>query len=329
MEIILAIDGGGSRTRCLAINCEATILGAGAGGASNHLLVDKKIVKASLNEAIKAALAQANLGRADVVCVSAGLAGVDYDGAGADEMRDLFGEFGFADAIINGDMVIAHAGALAGEAGVMALAGTGSCILGIDKNGKRVKVGGWGPIYGDEGSAYRIGQTALRAAARACDGRGEKTALLDAILKEFGVNDFQKTIELVYLKGLESREIAALSRAAYAVAETGDEVARKIFEQAGEELAESVAAAIRRLDLTETKVSYQGAVLESCAMVRERFIECLKKGFPRVEIVAPKLKPVVGAYLLGRKSLGWKTDENVFNKLDGQGSEINDFLRIH
>jgi N-acetylglucosamine kinase-like BadF-type ATPase len=315
MKVILAIDGGGSRTRCLAINRDGKIQGAGAGGASNHLLVEKEIVWASLDEAANAALAQANLNRSDVVCVSAGLAGVDYDNAGADEMQNLFREFGFADAVINGDMVIAHAGALAGEPGVLALAGTGSCILGIDAGGKRIKVGGWGPVFGDEGSAYRIGQTALRAAARSADGRGEKTDLTEAILNAFGINDFQKTIELVYLNGLQPREIAALSRAAYAVAESGDEVARKIFLQAGEELAESVAAAIRRLNLTETKVSYQGAVLRSCAIVRDRLSECLKKDFPNIEIVAPKFPPVIGAFFLGCKALGWAINENKFRAL--------------
>ena len=93
-EVILAIDGGGSRTRCLAINNEAKILGAGESGASNHLLVDKQIVKSSLNEAIKAALARAKLWHSDVVCVSAGLAGVDCDGSGADEMNELLLEMG-------------------------------------------------------------------------------------------------------------------------------------------------------------------------------------------------------------------------------------------
>jgi glucosamine kinase len=315
MKVILAIDGGGSRTRCLAINRDGKILGAGAGGASNHLLVNKRIVRVSLNEAINAALAEANLTSADVVCVSAGLAGVDYNGAGTDEMQDLFCEFGFTDAVINGDMVIAHAGALAGEAGVLALAGTGSCILGIDADGNRAKVGGWGPIYGDEGSAHRIGQMALRAAARAFDGRGEKTALLDAILKEFGVRDFQKTIELVYLKGMQPREIAALSRMAYKVAEAGDKAAIKIFVQAGEELAESVTAAIRRLNLQKAKVSYQGAILESCAIVRERMAECLKNDFPNIEIIEPKFAPVIGAFLLGCKAVGWTLDENDLHSL--------------
>jgi len=328
MGVILAIDGGGSRTRCAAINRGGAVLGAGVGGASNHLLVDKKTVRESISRAIKAALAAAKISFADVLCVSAGLAGVDYDGAGADEMRELFAGIGFSDVVINGDMVIAHAGALAGEAGVLALAGTGSCILGVGADGRRVKVGGWGPIFGDEGSAYRIGQMALRAAARYFDGRGEKTALLEAILKDFGIGDFQQTISRVYQKGLEPREIAALSRTAYRAAEAGDEVARRIFFRAGEELAEMVAAAIRRLNPPAPKVSYQGAVLQSCALVREKLIECLKKDFPEIEIIAPRFAPIVGAYFLGCQWLGWRVDENLLGKLDKQGN-VDDFLRVH
>ena len=318
MEIILAIDGGGSRTRCLAITRDARILGAGAGGASNHLLVDEKTVKASLDEAIDAALAQAGLEASDVVWISAGLAGVDFDGAGACEMNGLFRELGFMNTIINGDMVIAHAGALNVQAGVLALAGTGSSILGIGTDGTRLKVGGWGPIYGDEGSAYRIAQNCLRAAARSFDGRGEKTALLDGITEALGLKDFTETVGRIYIERMESREIAALSRMAYEIAEKGDETAVEIFLQAGAELAESVAAALWRLELndTATKISYQGSVLESCALVREKFAEALKKDFPQAEVVAPRFKPVIGAFLLGCRALGWPLDENDLKALE-------------
>ncbi len=317
-EVILAIDGGGSRTRCLAINREAKVLGAGGSGASNHLLVDKKIVKASLGEAIKETLTQANLKHSNVVCVSAGLAGVDFDGSGADEMQELFPELGFTNTVINGDMVIAHAGALAGGIGVLALAGTGSSILGIGADGRRIKVGGWGPIYGDEGSAYRIAQNCLRAAAKSFDGCGAKTALLSKITGALGLKDFSETVRRIYVEKMESREIAGLCRTAYEVAEKGDEEAIKIFRQAGDELAESVGVALRRLNLAETeaKVSYQGSVLEFCTLVRERFAESLEKDFPKVEIVSPRLKPVVGAFLIGCKTVGWTLNEDNFRTLE-------------
>jgi len=233
-------------------------------------------------------------------------------------MEGVLRELGFERLVINGDMVIAHAGALGLNAGVIALAGTGSAILGVRANGERVKVGGWGPVYGDEGSAYRIGQMALRAAARAYDGRGPETALTEGLLLTLGLSDFRETVSRVYVEAMKLREIAALSEVAYEVADGGDEVARGIFFRAGEELAEGVEAAIRQLGMTDSEVlvSYQGAVLESCMLLRERFSETLKRRLPRISIAAPRFEPVIGAYLLGCKTLGWQSDENVFAALE-------------
>lgn len=305
MEVILAIDGGGSRTRCLAVDRSGEIAGEATSGPSNHLLIDMNIVRQSLSEAISMALKNARVERNDVACLSAGLAGVEYDGSGAEEMEVLLAELGFTETVISGDMEIAHAGALAGRPGAVALSGTGSCVLGIGATGERVKVGGWGPVYGDEGSAYRIGEMSLRAAARAYDGRGPKTALVQALTNALGLDDFPQTVPRIYVEAMEPREIASLSRVAYEVAEAGDEVARQIFLKAGDELAESVTAALRRLELAEPLVSYQGAVLNSCHLLRQQFIDRLHETVKDVVVTAPAFEPVVGAYLLGRKALGW------------------------
>jgi len=307
MNIILAIDGGGSRTSCLAIDQNGRVAGRSDCGPSNHLLVEKETVVSSLKSAIDEALKQGRLNRDQVICLSAGLAGVDYDGSGAAEMEAIFRAIGFNNLVINGDMVIAHVGALGGRPGVLALAGTGSAILGIDVNGRRVKVGGWGPVYGDEGSAYRIAQSALIAAARAYDGRGPRTELLPVITQALGLCEFRETMARIYHEKMEPREIAELSRAVYETAEEGDGVARKIFLQAGEELAEGVAAALRRLTLTgeQKVVSYQGSVLAACTLARKRFGEHLCEQFPDVSIIPPRASPVIGAYMLGCEALGW------------------------
>ena len=318
MEVVLAIDGGGSRTRCLAVNREGQVVGAGESGPSNHLLVRREVVLDSLAEATRKALAATALSPPDVVCVSAGMAGVDYDKTGAGEMEAAFRELGFTRSLITGDMVIAHRGALGGRPGVLALAGTGSCILGIGPSGERVKVGGWGPIYGDEGSAYRIGATALRVAARAYDGRGPQTKLVSALSGALNLSGFRETVERVYLEKMESREIAALSRIAYEVAKSGDEAAREIFVQAGKELAEAVTAAVRCLNLPDKEllVSYQGSVFEACELVRACFTEVLKQTFPSVMVTPPQFEPIIGALFIACESLGWNLDQKSLEALE-------------
>lgn len=317
MKLILAIDGGGTRTRCRLIDGAGNTLGTGSGGPSNHLLVDRETVRRSLIDATAFALAGAGIQCDKVSIVSAGLAGVDYNGNGAAEMAELLNDIGFANTLIEGDMVIAHAGALAGEPGVLALAGTGSSVLGIGQDGRRIKVGGWGPVYGDEGSAYRIGQAALRAAARDFDGRGPKTELTPSIMKELKLSDFSESIDAVYLGPMQPRQIAGLSKIVDQTAEGGDKVAIEILELAGRELAECAAAAVRRFGLSDgdIKVSYQGSVMTSSELVRESFSRSLSAEFAEVSVTAPRFPPVTGAYLLGRAAIGLPEGAEIFAAL--------------
>ncbi|MFN2514407.1 MAG: BadF/BadG/BcrA/BcrD ATPase family protein, partial [Pyrinomonadaceae bacterium] len=104
----------------------------------------------------------------------------------------------------------------------------------------------------------------------------------------------------------------------YEAAESGDAVAREIFIQAGEELAEAVTAAARRLNLQERElfVSYQGSVFEACDLVRARFTEVLKQTFSLVIITPPQFEPVVGALLIACESIGWTLDQTALEALE-------------
>src|SRR4051812_39606693 len=87
---------------------------------------------------------------------------------------------------VTSDAVLAHAGALRGEPGVVLIAGTGVVALAIDADGAMRPAGGWGPWLGGEGGGAWIGASGLRAALRAYDGRGPSTALLEAARARFG-----------------------------------------------------------------------------------------------------------------------------------------------
>lgn len=305
-DVILAVDGGGSRTRCLAITRAGAVRGRAETGPSNDLQIGAAAAVTSVERAVEDALAAADVPRDRVAAVAAGLAGVDADGFGAERWADAFGCRGFPTAFVFGDMIAAHRGALAGAPGVVALAGTGSVVVGIGEDGAVVKVGGWGPVYGNEGSAYWIGREGLRAAARAADGRGPKTALGDRLGEALGVPTFARSIDVVYATPLGQQEIAALAPHVCAAAERGDVVARGICLQAAADLVESVRAALRRLRTERSHiVSYHGAILLECARIRAAFEAGLRQVEARVDIRPPQHAPVVGAFLLGCRALGW------------------------
>ena len=92
MEVILAMDGGATRTRCVAIDRTGQTLAEAEGSSSNHLREREGAIRTRLAQPLEQTLLLANLRRKDVACLPAGLAGVDYDGYGAEPMFALFRE---------------------------------------------------------------------------------------------------------------------------------------------------------------------------------------------------------------------------------------------
>jgi glucosamine kinase len=305
MTLMLAIDGGGTRTRCLAVDRDGLVKGVGVAGPSNHLHVSVADATGALLAASSAALSAAGASPGDVALVSAGLAGVDADGTGAADATAMLRAIGFDRTLVHGDMVIAHRGALAGEPGVVALAGTGSSVLGLAADGSTIKAGGWGPLYGDHGSAYQIGRLGLTAAAEAFDGSGDPTDLLPRLTSALGLTHFSGSLQRLYSGGDRQRDVAGLAPIVDACAEDGDAVAAAICRQAGDGLARLVGAVLRRLRMTGGLVSYQGAVLERSRFVRGAFVDALRRYAPGAEVQPPRFEPIAGAALLGAAALGW------------------------
>ncbi len=318
-QVLIAVDGGGTRTRSAAFDRAGRIRARWETGPSNHLVSDAHRALASLAESIAAVLKACGAEREHVHAVSAGLAGVDVGGEGLLEARECLHRLGFENSIISADIVTAHAGALGGEPGVLALAGTGAAFFGVTRDGRHARAGGWGPVYGDEGSAYWIGQMSLQAAAAAYDGRGPKTALVELICDALGLRSFSETLQCIYRSKLQVRLIADLSRMAEAAAAAHDGVAHNILERAGDELASGVASVVRALDGTigcegsdeceRCQVTWEGAVLRNSAIVRERFCSTLLQRVPEITIVPPRFDPIYGAYLIGSRAVGWEMEK--------------------
>ena len=89
------------------------------------------------------------------------------------------------------------AGAPSGPA-LALICGTGSIVYGRTVTGELLRAGGWGYLFGDEGSGYAIGIAALRAVMRAYDGRGRETLLSELVLGRYGLHTPPELIQAIY-----------------------------------------------------------------------------------------------------------------------------------
>ena len=152
----------------------------------------------------------------------------------------------------DGELVLSG---LPGAVGIALIAGTGSIALGRDARGTVARAGGWGHIIGDEGSGYDLGRQCLQAVAKASDGRGQATMLLDLLLKHWRLDNASAMIGKVYNNDGDKGAIAALSALVFAAARDGDEVACAIVEDAACELALATVAVKNSLDFASAQVA--------------------------------------------------------------------------
>lgn len=270
----LGVDGGQSSTKAVIGDTSGRILGRGSAGPCNHVSADEARVKflRTIGECVSAARADAELGR-DVRFRAAcfGMSG------GPEDKQALLKEVVDADQwLVTHDGMIALSGALAGENGIVAIAGTGSLVFG--RNGSRVmRAGGWGYVFGDEGGAFWIAKQALRAALRYEEGWGEKTRLHAMLLAATGAKSANEALHRFYTPGWHRSRVARLASEVDKAAESGDEAAAGILREAGEVLAEFVAAVRNGLWSQGEPVtaSFIGGVFRSAAVLA-RFGEVLQ-----------------------------------------------------
>ncbi|MCA1668327.1 MAG: BadF/BadG/BcrA/BcrD type ATPase [Thermomicrobia bacterium] len=283
-SFFLGVDGGATKTVAVVVDAAGREIGRGMAGSGNQAAVGLERAVASIRGAVAEAARHAGGGAFRAAWI--GLAGVDRPG---DRDRLLPHLAMLADVMrLTNDAELALTG-LAGAVGVAVIAGTGSIAVGRDATGKMARAGGWGHIIGDEGSGYELGRLALKAAARAADGRGPQTALLPAIVAEWRLSRPDAMIDRVYPDG-EKGQIARLSALVFAAARDGDAVARGIVREAATELALAALAVGEKLGFPDDRVpiALAGGMLIHEADFRAAVLRRLRRRRPvgQVALVA-------------------------------------------
>jgi N-acetylglucosamine kinase-like BadF-type ATPase len=298
-ELVIGVDGGGTRTRATVADHSGKTLGTGEAGTSNPLVHGVQAAQHELDLAIARAFENAKQPRTIVAALCMGLGGAGR----AREQQELvaWARETIAERVevVNDGQIVLAAGTPENW-GVAVIAGTGSLAWGRNRAGETARAGGWGYIMGDEGSAFDLARRALRAATQFADGRGDETKLLDAILEFWKLSEPQDLIGRVYRSGLTHTDIAQLAPIVVACAERGDGVAMRLVADAAEALARGVATVSRALEMSHAPfpLALTGGLVLGAEFFREQLWRALEQhhceGAP-VELVH---HPVQGAVRL-------------------------------
>jgi N-acetylglucosamine kinase-like BadF-type ATPase len=303
-KLVVGVDGGGTRTRAAVLDGNR-VLGEGTAGPSNPLRVGVANGAAAIRDAIDRACGAALVQRDDIVAIGIGLAGVRRKDIRT-RMREVLVEtLGIENIELLPDADMALYGATDGAPGVVVISGTGSVSCGINRQGKRVYAGGWGPVAGDEGSGSWIARRALQAVAQATDERGPKTALAAAACNYFQVAAPEDLSTAIYAPTMTNDRIAGFSKHVIDAARAGDAVGRNILIEAGRELGKTAVTVIRKLKMEGERfqVSFVGGVFSAGELViaplREEIARVARKAF----IAEPRYSPTLAAGRMAQEQL--------------------------
>lgn len=243
---MLGIDAGGSKTVAWLADQDGRVLGEGRGSGANLHSAGELATEKALYEVIHGALGDRSA-MPEVVAV--GMAGMDRPDDEA-VVRGILRRLGCRGQIVA--VNDAHIALVAGadEApGLVIIAGTGSIAYGIGPAGTAARAGGWGEVYGDEGSAFWVGARALAAVVRAADRRGPATALSALVLRHAGADRIDGLVRHVHTRSDRRPFITAMAGLVARADADGDAVAGEILRAATDELALAARSVVEQLGL--------------------------------------------------------------------------------
>jgi N-acetylglucosamine kinase-like BadF-type ATPase len=285
MRFVLGLDGGGTKTECVLMDEAGLVRAEGRSGPSNPMRVGFGGALAAACEAGRTALHNANLSMSDVSAVCAGLAGTAQPESQRKMKKLLSEEFPSQLVHVCTDLDLTLEATGEGRA-IVLIAGTGSAAVGRDLSGQVIRVGGHGPLLGDEGSAYDIGRRAAVAALRAADRGMPDSPLAARILQELRATDWEDLQLRVYR--VPDEVFPRIFPVVTAAADEGDRQAQSLLQDAARELAELVADLQERLHLKHEKflLVKNGGMVGRSAYFDNLLNERLRVAAPQAEFGA-------------------------------------------
>jgi len=313
--MILAVDGGNSKTDLALVETDGTVVAHARGPLSSphHIGLDGCV------GVLQALVEEAGLNGRRANLAQVMLAGVDFPEE-EERVHAALDTRGWASTtrVGNDTFAVLRAGSERGW-GVAITCGAGINCVGVAPDGRHVRFPALGLMTGDWGGGYDVGEAGLAAAARSEDGRGPITRLQHLVPAHFGLDSPLEVAHRIHIGEIAQRRIAELAPVVLRAA-AGDAVAASIRDRLVEEIVALARATVTRLGLLEEEVEIVvggGMMRNADSELLGRIDTGLRRVGARLRLRRTSVPPVVGAALLGLDAVGAgaEAQERVRNEL--------------
>lgn len=299
-DLYLVVDGGGTKTDCQVLRRAAdtfAVLGQGRSTGCNPNAIGAVAAAAAIAEAVGAAKQSAGIAR-DVTIRRAAIAVAGTaDEHRRTELEQLLQDCGIAtECRVFSDVIpILMAASSSGPAAAL-ISGTGATAVARNAAGEHVIAGGWGYLLGDEGSGFSIGREAIRQTLLELESGDRRSLLAERIGDRLAANTATAIKRTVYRPESHRELLAAMAPIVLECAAAGDEPARRIIDQAIQQLRVLLDRAASRVSLAhnEVPVAATGGMFKPGSPLRQPLEQALlgESGYASVCFVTEPLECV-------------------------------------
>lgn len=296
-DAIIVVDAGGTKTKTALIDHNKEVVYTCLGGSGSPAVDPNALntIHAGVKEVYDLYHDKYNI--KGIIMGVSGIFIVENRQEYADKMA---GEFN-TDVILESDALLALYSIVQDQydEGLLVLAGTGTAIMGINKD-KSFLASGWGQLLTERGSAYACVKDYVCQMINDYELNGEITPFGQKLMTHLGYDDLQEFKKLFYRHS--KNEVAQSSQFFYKEAEKGDLEAQKWLYHNGELLAKDALAAIKHLKMNKrVALGFRGGFASNVHYVQEGVIDNLKKHGMDPVVVKGDKDPIFGGYYMAKK----------------------------
>lgn len=280
-EVFLGVDGGGTKTEFVAVTAEGTVLWQRVSESSNPNDLGYDQASARILEGIEEAMVKFP----DIKGIFCGISGItagDYAKRLTQELQRRYPR-----RTIGIETDACNLLAMDESADMAVISGTGSVVF-LRKDGKLIRLGGWGYLFDRAGSAYDLGREALQTALEEEDFGLPFSCLGNLVRQRLGCTAVWDKIGAVYSGGKPL--VASLASAVFDALAQGDEKAEKIVNDTAAALARLLETGVKRYGVRPCAVASGGIFSNYGEFLAPRI-----KRLTDVRLILPELPPVYGA----------------------------------